>query len=449
MTDLHTRFRTLDDLPAPDLWHEVEARAVAAQQSRVRPLAWAVIALVLLLGLAIGGAALVGSGIVKLPVVPVLPESSATPSSTAQVSPSASSTPVAQAAAWAATGNMIEARVNYSATQLLDGRVLVAGGVGSATSDLFANTLASAELYDPSTGQWSPTGAMLGVRVGHTATLLPDGKVLVAGGGSSSDGDGGPLASAELYDPSTGSWTATGSTIGAGPGRTATLLGNGKVLVTGGSGSNFEPLAFAELYDPSTGSWSSTANMLEARGGGTATLLLDGRVLVAGGSGSSGLLASVELYDPRTESWTATGAMLEHNVGHTATLLPDGRLLVVGGGVGTSAAASAELYGPGTGQWTATGAMLEPRIYHTATLLPDGTVLVAGGANGVVDPVASASAELYDPGTGSWTATAGMIEARGSQTATLLRDGKVLVAGGSGSSGLLASAELYDPGSGT
>jgi N-acetylneuraminic acid mutarotase len=140
--------------------------------------------------------------------------------------------------------------------------------------------------------------------------------------------------------------------------------------------------------------------------------------------------------------------MLEHNMGYTATLLLDGRVLVVGGGLGTSADASAELYDPTTGRWTATGAMPEGRINHTATLLSGGRVLVAGGANGVVDPIPSASAQLYDSGSGSWTAAASMIEARGGTTATLLLDGRVLVAGGV-SSTVSATAELYDPGGGS
>jgi hypothetical protein len=155
------------------------------------------------------------------------------------------------------------------------------------------------------------------------------------------------------------------------------------------------------------------------------------------------------VYDPSSNSWVATGAMLEHNFGHTATRLSDGNVLVVGGGLGTSAVASAELYDPGTGQWTATGAMPEGRIYHTAMLVLGGTVLVAGGANGVVDPFPLVTAERYDPVTGSWTATASMGLARSSYTATLLGDGTVLVAGGAGSSGVLASAEVYDPGSGS
>jgi hypothetical protein len=435
MTDLHTRFRTLDDLPAPDLWHEIEARAVATQQGRVRPLAWAVIALVSLLVLGIGGAALIGSGIIKLPVVPVLPQSSASPSPTAEVSPSASSTPVARAAAWAATGSMIEARSGQTATLLSDGKVLVAGGGGT--------DLASAELYDPGSGTWTATGSMVEARAAYAATLLPDGKVLVAGGSSGPVGDTPPpgLVSAELYDPDTGTWTATGSMGEAHCSPTATLLGTGKVLVAGGTNcSSYDPLASAELYDPGTATWSAAAAMVEARSGQTATLLSDGKVLVTGGGTD---LASAELYDPGTGTWTATGAMLEGRIGHTATLLSDATVLVAGSMNGTGASASAELYDPIAGQWTATDAMHEARIYHTATLLPDGKVLVAGGTNSVIDGgEASASGELYDPGTGSWTATAGMIQARGSHTATLLRDGTLLVTGGSG----LASAELYDPG---
>jgi N-acetylneuraminic acid mutarotase len=440
MSDLHTRFQSLDALRAPDLWSEVEQRAMATQPTRRRS-AWVLIAVTLLLALLIGGAVLVGSGVIKLPVTV---DASAAPSSTADASTAASPSAVAQVpGSWTATGAMLEARTNHTATQLLDGRVLVTGGLTYDSSGL-ANILGSAELYDPTTRQWTATGAMLGIRAGHTATLLPDGKVLVAGGSACTDYDGCPLASAELYDPNTGAWTATGAMLGAGTGRTATLLGNGKVLVVEGV-SNFEPVASAELYDPTTGSWSTAAAMADARSGATATLLLGGKVLVAGGdSGSSaGLLSTVELYDPSSDSWTPTSAMLEHDVGHTATLLLDGRVLVVGGGLGTSAGASTELYDPTTGLWTATGAMPEGRIYHTATLLPGGRVLVAGGANGVVDPFPLVSVQLYDPGTGSWTATASMIMAHSNHTATLLRDGTVLVLGGTN------SAELFNPGSGT
>ena len=438
MTDLHTRFKTLDTASAPDLWYSIEERAMAMQPAR-RGNPWVLVAVMLLLVLAIGGAVLVGSGIIKLPAVV---DASASPiaSSTSQESTAASASPVEPVpASWTATGDMVEARTNHTAVQLLDGRVLVAGGVGTETSEFAANILASAELYDPNTGQWSATGAMADLRVGHAAVLLPDGQVLVVGGGSSSDGDGGPLSSAELYDPATGTWTATGSTAAGGSGRTATLLGDGTVLVVGG-GVDLQPILFAELYDPATGQWTKTGDMVAYRSNHTATLLLDGRVLVAGED-------SAETYDPATGQWTATGPMPAPTIGHTATRLLDGRVLLAGSAGGTDASAAADLYDPDTGQWTGTGAMTEGRISHKATLLPGGRVLVIGGTNSVIDGgVLKASAELYDPATTSWTATASMAIARTGHSVTLLADGSVLVAGGTDGSGALASAERYDAG---
>jgi hypothetical protein len=182
----------------------------------------------------------------------------------------------------------------------------------------------------------------------------------------------------------------------------------------------------------------------------TATVLLDGRVLVAGGGHWLLGSATAELYDPASGTWTATGSMTTlRGSQFTATLLPDGRVLAVGGFDRTEATlASAELYDPASGTWTATGSMIDARIWPTITLLPDGRVLVAGGTIGPWHSdgsyVGLASAELYDPASGTWTATADMGTPRGVFNATLLLDGRVLVAGG-GPNG--TSAELYDPGS--
>jgi hypothetical protein len=338
-------------------------------------------------------------------------------------------------------------------TLLHDGRVLVAGGLDGQPS---------VELYDPSRGTWTATGAMIEPGAeGRTATLLPDGTVLVAGGyvGHAPYA----AASAELYDPGTGTWTATGSMNQGRFYQTATLLPDGKVLVAGGHGSGGH-LSSAELYDPLTGSWTATGSMNEGREFHTATLLLNGRVLVVGGegivgvSGIDGSLASAELYDPRSGSWTATGSMTEARLGYVpATLLSDGRVLVAGGDSSTQVVqpdtggagpdpltlAAAELYDPRSGSWTATGSMTEARRDHTVTLLPNGAVLVAGGYR-IDTRSLVASAELYDPASGTWTPTASMIVARSGHTAIVLADGRVLVAGGG-----YSSAELYDPGSGS
>ena len=320
---------------------------------------------------------------------------------TPSLTPTASPTPTH---GFTATGSMVEARWGATATLLPNGLVLIAGGWASG------NTLASAELYDPATGKFTATGSMTTARDEDTATLLPNGLVLIAGGCRSSCSPGNALASAELYDPATGSFTATGSMTTVRILDTATLLPNGLVLIAGGDypyhsdngGFSLDSLASAELYDPATGRFTATGSMATARAGETATLLPNGQVLVAGGCRSScspgNALASAELYDPATGKFTATGSMTTVRAGETATLLPNGLVLIAGGGFSVDALASVELYDPATGKFMATGSMTTARHYDTATLLTNGLVLIAGGTDGVSGGGKVVDfAELYQP----------------------------------------------------
>jgi hypothetical protein len=333
------------------------------------------------------------------------------------------------AAAFVPTGDMTVPRSQHTATLLLDGRVLIAGG-GSA----------SAELYDPTSQTFSATGSMTLAQDTRSATLLANstlpnyGKVLMAGGGD---------AIAELYDPKTGAFTATGSMLAPHLGQTATLLQNGQVLVAGGE------TASAELFNPATGTFTATGIMTISRTYHTATLLPDGRVLIAGGQDSVPQnVASAELYDPVSGTFRSTGSMSEVRFGHTATLLIDGTVLVTG------PFNSAELFSPGTETFSVVG-QLSTGYGATATLRNDGTVLVAGGRYLAPRAVSSAAAQFFAPESGGFVATASLITARDGHTATLLLDGTVLVTGGtkhalchpggpcSGPDEVLSSAELF------
>jgi hypothetical protein len=387
--------------------------------------------------LLVAGALAAGAGILRLPsiVPPVPPATSPSPSDLAgpTAGPTRSAAP-GLAGVWIATGTMGTPRFGFTAVRLLDGRVLVAGGNGSSGSGDSID-LTSAELYDPDSGTWSATGKMVGNAGLATATLLRDGKVLVVGGGR-----------AQLYDPASGTWTAIGKIVSGDGVATATLLRDGKVLVVGSNGG--------QLYDPDRGTWSATGKMITPRYNHTATLLLDGRVLVAGGDvWPDRAVDSAELYDPGTGSWTATANM--RATGNPrydiirATLLRDGTVLVV-------RPTSTTLYDPGTGTWTPTGDLGSPGAPFTikaATRLLDGTVLVWGSLGD--DP---AAVEVYDPATASWTKTGSMLPDSGgdypeSRQATLLLDGTVLVSGGAVCSvvhtgcptGATGSAELYIP----
>src|SRR5829696_1840801 len=316
---------------------------------------------------------------------------------------------------WADAASLSAGRYDHTATRLENGKVLVMGGAASTW-------LAAPELYDPSAGTWTATGGLTSAsaRQQHTATLLGNGKVLIAGGYNS-----GSLNTTRIYDPATDVWSVGPNMVWARYSHTATLLRSGKVLVVGGYHHNSGPLTSAELYDPVTNSWSTAGSLKIGRYQHAATLLQNGQVLVTGGTGGDS--TSAELYDPARNSWSDAAAMPVGRTNHTSTLLPDGTVLLVGGQDGATLA-TAGLYDPTTNSWSAVASMASPRYLHTATLLATGRVLVVGGFD--VSPSVRSGAELYDPATRSWSSAGSMTTARTRHTATLLRDGNVLVAGG-------------------
>jgi hypothetical protein len=363
------------------------------------------------------------------------------------------------------TGDMITPRAFHTATLLFDGRVLIVGGDKTGT----------AELYDPTAGTFTPTGngttghgTINGLPNGvSTATLLPDGRVLIAGSHKS-----------EVYDPATGNFSTTGNTLIGQDGFTATLLTNGKVLFTGGTNGwadccDVAIAADPQLYDPTTGVFSlagpyadlhvyTTPNGFSAGTSGLtyapATLLSDGRVLILSEP-------AAELYDPATNTFSVTGSMVAVDEGgfwgkptqiafRTATLMTNQRVLVAGGqpayyDTGDFPLSRTELYDP-VGTFTATSPMHVARYAHTSTLMPDGTVLITGGVFGSFLNDSTALGELYNPSIGAFYAQVYMNAGRSFHRATLLLDGRVLVTGGIDSSTdrnyqILASAEIYNP----
>ena len=331
------------------------------------------------------------------------------------------------------SGNMADARYMHTATLLPSGKVLIAGGW---------NQIKGAELYDPATGKFTATGAMSGTlgRGDHTATLLPNGKVLMAGGSDPNTHQ--YFSSAELYDPATGTFSSTGNMTTTRSTHTATLLPNGKVLIAGGATADSSPTSTAEIYDPATGTFVATGSMTMNRTSHAALLLKNGKVLIAAGSYYYGYSNTAELYDPATNTFTAiSGTMTSSRAwGLSATLLNDGRVLIAGGG-NSAYLKSAEIFDPSTNQFTATGSMRDARRVHTGTVLANGTVLIAGGQD--TNTTRIAGAEVFDPATGAFAALSSMSTERSGHTATLLPNGQVLIAGGANNTTLLNTAELY------
>lgn len=345
------------------------------------------------------------------------------------------------AGSFALTGSLNTARYNHTATLLANGQVLVTGGL--SVNGIYA-PLASAEIYNPTKGKWTVTGSMAESREGHTATLLPNGEVLVAGGSTYASSC---FATAELYNPSTGQWTSTGSMTQPRCYHSATLLPNGEVLVAGGVDSLYnspDTSPTAELYNPSTGTWQTTGSLNTSRASEVA-LLEDGQVLVAGGyhtsNGTSTGLSSAELYDPSKGSWSLTASMrLALPTPTTPVLLPKSDVLI---------GDAAQFYNGGTATWISTGSL--PTIAGPptqASLLTTGNVL-ASGTRCTYSGCGHKPTEycyLYTTSTNTWSRTGNMNAPRIAHSSTLLPNGQVLVAGGYyGGFTPLSSAELYTP----
>ena len=365
---------------------------------------------------------------------------------------------------WKLAGNLTIPRGWHTASLLPTGKVLIAGGLVNPNDTSLSLAASSAELYHH--GSWSITNSLnLGRESGHVMTHLHDGRVLITGG----DGGGGPegrfVVTAEAFNPVTETWELAGRLNEGRWYHTATLLDDRTVLVAGGLG-NDAFLASVELYDPATGTWSTVAPLSGPRLGHTATRLRDGEVLVGGGAPDGGVgdpMATTDLYDPSLGTWSPGPLMNIPRLRHTAVFLHGGKVLVAGGlttaadPLGFNPTASAELYDPYTGIWSITGSMQDVRFDHTATVLEDGMVLVTGGADGTTNDVTgdgvvtvrtpTASAELYDPKTGVWTGVRSMHVARVGHAATRLKGGIVLVAGGTATDELLfaflASSEVF------
>ena len=354
---------------------------------------------------------------------------------------------------WTSAGNMAQPLFEQTATLLPSGGVLIAGGNNPAVGGGEEGAVAEAQVYVPSSGTFNTTGSMLIPRFEHTATLLSTGQVLVAGG-SNYTGDG-ILSEAELYTPSSGGFAVSPVSLNyQRAGHTATALLDGSVLIAGGGVSQAEiytPQAAVETTSGTTtvpASFTVVGSTTIPRSMNTATLLQNGLVLLAGGKNSSNYsTASAELYNPATKTFTATGSMTTPRAFHVAVLLPNGMVLIVGGNDDSgNPVSSAELFNPTTGTFTATGNMIQARYFPGAALLNSGKVLIYGGGVNNYNRSASATteAELYDPVAGTFSATTSLNTARYIPTTTVLANGNVLTTGGAGKTGTtLASAELY------
>jgi hypothetical protein len=376
----------------------------------------------------------------------------------------------ARGGSWRSVGKL-PAALNWqspdeNAVLLDDGRVLVAGGTGAG----FAS-VADCSVFDPDPGTWQKSASLSRPRALHTLTRLKDGSVLAAGGYAADSGFAG-VATVERYYPKDKVWKPTTPMTRPRSAHTATLLADGRVLVTGGYADRAGTVAAtsaAEVYDPKLETWTPTTTpMIDSRAGHQAVLLRDSRVLVIGGTVATGDdgaytgLAFCEIFTPATDSWTPTGGMARPRWNNTTSLLPDGSVLVTGGGwpswidgwvYNSLGDWTAERYNPTTGLWSRDDDLSCARVWHRAVPLPDGRLLIMGGGNGVGLMTGFRSCAVYDPLTRGWEPAAGMATGRWGFLAVPLPDGQVLVAGGiehiNRSAGpwlLTDSTEIYAPG---
>ena len=366
-------------------------------------------------------------------LIGLLAAACASSSTTAALSPNTGASP-SPTGRFVATGSMSTARYQHYAVRLVDGRVLLLGGIGDRNGSGPETYLSACEIYDPRTGTFTTAGSLSHPTQLMDVLPLPNGRVLI---GHQSGLTALETTIDEEYDPTTGLVVGVSPLTYSG-GTTPVVLQDGRLLLIGGVTSDPEHpgyppsfLATASIYDPATGMSVATGSMQSRRSGSHALLLRDGRVLVIGGAG----LSSAEIYDPVSGTFTPTGSMASSHVMLSMVLLQDGRVLLID--------FDAEIYDPATGTFNPTGPMTVVRDEVQPALLPDGRVLVVGGAH---EAVGNTYAELYDPRTGTFSKTGPPLIPLHFASVTTLANGDVLIAGGTGpDDAILSSAELFEP----
>jgi hypothetical protein len=347
--------------------------------------------------------------------------------------------PLAAQGSFARTGDTTIGRNLCVTTLLADGRVLVTGGTHTGDTGSVINR--EAEIYDPATGTFSATGSMTVPRFTHAAIRLNDGRVLVLGGQQTAKAS---LASAEIFDPAAGTFTAAGNMQAPREGPTVALLKDGRVLIVGGlvhDGDNLFVVLAAEIFDPATNTFTLTGRTQVPHAYHATVALPDGRVLLVGGYRTNPVgpgnitTKEIEAFDPATGAFSTVGQLSEGRLGPTANLLPDGKVLIAGGedispDQQAIPSTTVEVFDPATGMNSTPTAMSEPRLDHVAVALADGRVLLAGGLTGAALDHSTATADLFDPATGKTTPAAALGEPRSGASAVRLMDGSILVVGG-------------------